>query len=358
MDKIQQRIILTALTIAVFLLLASYFLAMLLGPALFFFTPAGLTFGQVPVQLPVFFLFVFAFYIPLELSVGQVFVLTWGVFAFCFVLAWRLRDSLHRVVEAAFSQSLSKIFSNWLFVMPIIASMLFSGVVLIINLQDLVNVPTGALPTPQTDTEFFEQYLSVSYAAIIEEIGFRIVPMGAYIMVYSFVIKSIQRAVPLSLKQRFKLFLFSFLYPDGAKKMVGERTVAVGGVLNGISKSEWTLVLVTSIIFGAAHVIPGIGWEIGKFTSTFIQGFVFAVVYLAYGFQASILMHWFFNYYFYTYYISTEYYAAALSDFSAWVTLINLALGSVFLLAFTILGLKKIVKRQQPEAQLPSVLSS
>ncbi len=41
----------------------------------------------------------------------------------------------------------------------------------------------------------------------------------------------------------------------------------------------------------------GGGWETGKSISTFIDGLAFGLVYLLYGVQAPILLHWFFNYY-------------------------------------------------------------
>jgi len=134
--------------------------------------------------------------------------------------------------------------------------------------------------------------------------------------------------------------VFSFLYPDGAKNVIGEKTVALNG-FNGISRREWIMMLITAIIFGVAHIVSGIGWEIGKVTSTFVQGFVFAIVYLAYGFQAPILLHWFFNYYSYTYYLSTQYFPNTV-DIFAWSEFITLMLGVLSLIGFAILGLRKI----------------
>jgi membrane protease YdiL (CAAX protease family) len=276
----------------------------------------------------------------------------WSVFVLCFVVAWRLRKSFHEVVGKTFSQPLSKIFDNWLFVMPVIAGALFVGVILLIGLQDLFKVPTGALPTPQTDIEVFDLYLTVSYAPLIEEIAFRITPIGACLLVYLFLIKTFENRVNLSSWQRFKLFVFSFLYPDGAKSIVGEKTMAING-FNGISRGEWIVILITSILFGVVHILTGIGWEIGKVTSTFIQGFVFAIVYLAYGFQAPILMHWFFNYYYYTIYLSTQYYPNTLGIF-AWIEFITLILGVLSLIGFAILGLKKISNRRRKVPQEPN----
>jgi membrane protease YdiL (CAAX protease family) len=328
---------------------------MLLGPALFFFTSAGLDFSKTSVHPPFFIIFLFGFLVPFRLDAGQLFMFSWGIFVLCFVFAWRLRENFHDVAGKIFSRPLNKIFSNWLFVMPIITSALYVAVISIIGLQELFNVPTGALPTPQTDAEAFDLYLSLSYAPVIEEIGFRIIPIGAFLLVYLFLIRSFDNRITLSSWQRFKLFVFSFLYPDGAKNLIGEKTVALNG-FNGISKREWIMILITSIIFGVAHIVSGIGWEIGKFTSTFVQGFVFAIVYIAYGFQAPILLHWFFNYFSYTYYLSAQYYPNTLSIF-AWIEFITLILGVLSLIGFAIIGLKKISKRPKTAPQVPNLFS-
>jgi len=220
----------------------------------------------------------------------------------------------------------------------------------------LFGVPTGAIPTPKTDTEYFDLYLNLSYASIIEEVGFRITPIGTFLLAQLFLIQGGRSAVTVSFRQRFELFLVSFLYPDRAKRIVGVKNVAVNGIRDGISRGEWIMLLFTSLVFGAAHLVSGIGWEVGKITSTFLQGFVFGVVYLAYGFQAPILMHWFFNYYFYTYDLSTRYYAIT-SGIPVWIETTTLTLGRLGLIMFTILGLKKILTRWKKVTREPSAFS-
>lgn len=356
MNKVQQVGVL-ALTVVVLLLVASYLLAMLLGPALFFLTPAGLEFSLGEIQPPMLLFLFFGFYFPFALNSGQFFLLLWGVFVLCFIAAWRLRESFHQVVSKAFSRPFSKLFNNWLFAMPIVASMLLVAVFSIIGLQDLFGVPTGAIPTPGTDAERFDLYLSLSNASIIEEVGFRITPIGTFLFASLLLIQSGRSTVRVSFGQRFKLFLASFLYPDKAKRMAGVKNVAVNGIRDGISRGEWTMLFFSSLVFGAAHLVSGIGWEAGKITSTFLQGFVFGVVYLTYGVQAPILLHWFFNYYFYTYDLSTLYYAH-MSGIPEWIETITLTLGWFGLIIFAVLGLKKILAIRKKVTREPSSISS
>jgi hypothetical protein len=60
---------------------------------------------------------------------------------------------------------------------------------------------------------------------------------------------------------------------------------------------EYATILVSSLIFGLAHFLLGAGWEVGKISTAFLAGIVFAFAYVEYGFHISILLHWFFNCY-------------------------------------------------------------
>jgi len=183
-------------------------------------------------------------------------------------------------------------FNNFLFIMPLLSSMLLVAVTVIIYLQSFAGIPTGTVqPEPGESAQEF--FLLLAYAPITEELGFRLVPIGIFtaILVLSARMKTRVNGV--------KLFLVSFIYPEGAKRMAGLPNVTDQGFWHGISRGEWVMILIASSIFAYAHVASGIGWEIGKVSSVFVQALFFGVVYIAYGFGAPILMHWFFNYYLY-----------------------------------------------------------
>jgi hypothetical protein len=90
----------------------------------------------------------------------------------------------------------------------------------------------------------------------------------------------------------------AMLSPERAKSELGCRTVSEHGFLHGIGPLEWILILATSVAFGLAHYLSGGGWEAGKVSTAFLAGFVFALMFVAYGAYATILLHWFFDYYF------------------------------------------------------------
>jgi hypothetical protein len=325
-----------ALIITVLLLVSSYFFAMFLGPTLLF-SPDGLTASNKNQPLPILLFVIIGFYTPFTLNVGLVFLFLWGVFAFCFVAAWRFREEFHEVIKKGFSRPIKKLFDNWLFAMPIITGMLLTAVIAIHSFQEAHGVPTGDIPLPSNS---FKALFELSYAALIEEIGFRVTPIGAYVVIYLFWVGS-KNVMKLSLGHRLKLLFAAPLFPDEAKKIVGVKNVSDFGVRGGISVGEWIMVFFTSIVFGLAHYLSGGGWEIGKATSASVVGFAMGLTYLLYGVQASVLLHWFFNYYYYAYYFASELYTSVLVTYVL-VDFITIILGVLGWLAVMILGAYKM----------------
>jgi hypothetical protein len=314
------------LLVTVSLLIASYLLSMFVGLALFF-TPAGIEFG-LGSNVPLFY-----------------FLVLWVIFVLCFVAAWKMRKSFREVVSKAFRSPFLKLFDNWLLAMPIIASTLLFIVSSIIDLQNLVNVPTGGLPVPVTDAETFALYLDLTRAPVIEELAFRVIPLGIIVLSRLLLVQGNDGGRVKSVKQKLKLFLFSFLFPDKAKGLVGAENVETRGIVKGIGKEEWLILLFTSVIFAVAHILSGIGWQFGKVTSSFVQGFVFSLVFLAYGVQAGILLHWFFNYYFYTFELG-NYYLSLNVGFFSWIEPLTLFIGAVFSIIFIFLWLRRLVSKK------------
>jgi len=327
-----------ALILIVLLLVSAYFLAMFLGPALLF-SPDGLTASNQYRYLPILLFVIIGFYTPVALNVGLVFLFLWSVFAVCFIAAWKFRESFHGVIEKGFSRSMKKLFDNCLLAMPIITSMMLTAVIAIHSFQEAQGVPTGDIPLPPNR---FKAFFELSYAALIEEIGFRVTPIGAFLIIYLFWVGR-KNAVTLSLGQRLKLFLTAPLYPEKAKKMVGAKTVGDFGVRGGISLGEWVMVFFTSIVFGLAHYLSGGGWEIGKVTSASVVGLAMGLTYLLYGVQAPILLHWFFNYYNYAYYIASDLYIFMFIIFVL-INSVTIILGVLGWLTFAILGLRKMFR--------------
>jgi len=326
------------LIITVLITVFLYLLAIVLGPTLFYFTPQGLNTSMLHLQaLPVWF-FNKTVFIPLGLDVGVIFSFLWTVFAVSFVVAWKLRENFHRVIRESIARPMEKLFSSCLFAMPIINSMTLITVVAIQSLQEVGGIPTGTSPLLG---EPFLDFFELSYAAVVEEVCFRLIPIGAFLIIYLFVTK--KKVATFSLRQKMKLFFTAILFPDRAKRMVGAKTVDEYGVRSGISLGEWGMVIVTSIIFGLAHFNPGVSWEIGKIAPAAIAGLVIGLSYLVYGAQASIIMHWFFNVYTDTCILFSELYPIVL-PFVNTILVITFILGTLGWLAAATLGSLKLVR--------------
>jgi hypothetical protein len=294
------------LIITVVLTVISYLIAIVLEPVLFYFTPEGLSASilQVP-YLPVWFLNI-TVRIPLELEFGVIFFGLWSIFTLSFLAAWRLRENFHTIIKESIVRPTRKLFNNCLFAMPIINSMTLIAVVATNSIQEAGGIPTGTSPI---QGEPFLDFFELSYSAVVEEIGFRLVPIGAFLAIYLLIVK--KKEVNFSLKQKTKLFFTAILFPDKAKRVAGAKTVNKYGLMGGISLSEWGMLIFTSLVFGFAHFNPGVSWELGKISSATIAGLAIGLSYLVYGAQASIIMHWFFNAYTDTYFLLSEIYPFA-----------------------------------------------
>lgn len=328
------------LIISVSFITTSYLLAMLLGPKLFFFEPLSTQYSPNSLILgfPII-LFAIIFGIPVNVSFGLVFLFFWSIYLLCFVVAWKLRESFHKVIRNSLSRPFGHLFKNCLFALPVIASMTLMAVVAISLFQESHGVPTGE---PPISGDSLVAFLELTISPLIEEIGFRITPMGTFLIFYLLTVGKAGRTLTNS-GLRLKLFFLTFLYPEKAKKILGLRTVDDSGIRKGISLAEWILIFLTSAVFGLAHYLYGGTWEIGKITSTFVQGFAMGFTYLLYGVQAPILLHWFFNYYTYTYSLASEIYPSIFA-FYPLLDIVILILGILGWLAITGLGVRKLVK--------------
>ena len=67
--------------------------------------------------------------------------------------------------------------------------------------------------------------------------------------------------------------------------------------LRTIGRLDYATITISSFLFGVTHILTGAGWEIGKVSTSFLAGAVFAIGYLKYGFHVPVLLHWFFNVY-------------------------------------------------------------
>ncbi len=327
-----------------FFIITTYMLSMLLGMLAFFSTAEGLSFSVKPFDVyPLLFVD-----FGVRVNSGLYFMFLWGVFAVCFAAAWKYKESLSERVQLFFSGS-NKLspFRNNLLAMPIIAATLYAVIVILHYLQTQSGVPTGS--PPQGDP--FLDFLGFSQASLVEEIVFRIIPIGILLVVYTFVVGKFTKP-DFSWNQRIKTCVLAVLLPEKAKQSVGLKTIGESGFVGGMIWSEWVMVGFTAFFFGVAHYLGG--WGPGKISQAAVSGVVFALSYLYYGVQAPILLHWYFNYYFTALDLSYQYYFNGIDLlFLSWLA--NIFLGMLMLIAILIFGIAAILEASKRKLQIEPV---
>ena len=276
----------------------SYLIALGLGPALFYYTSDGLkvaTRGILKVPLDIFS-GVYSIPIPVYTNMGSLFGIIWLIFSLCFVAAWCSRGGFLKHVRNILKEPILSGKSNFLFIMPLIGTSLLIATVLIEQFQATQGVQTGNLTFPP-HTSAYIILINLSYAPINEEVAFRITSIGLPIAIFLLILYRKDQKLP-GVTNKLKFVLITMISPEHGKSMLGYKNVAQRGYLSGISAVEWVLILITSIAFGLAHYLSGGGWEIGKVSTAMLAGFVFGVMFVAYGAYASILLHWYFDYFF------------------------------------------------------------
>ncbi len=339
-----QKFLLSIVLAASLVIVITYLFSMGLGILVVFSTIEGLAFSRNLVY-PSPLLFID---IGVPVNAGLYFLFLWWIFVLCFAAALKYRESLaSRLRKAVSGTEGVSLFRNNLIAMPVIASMLLVAVMMLHLLQTSGGIPTGQ----PNQTEPFLDLLMFSQAPLAEELVFRIIPIGAFLVTY---IPLAGRNVMLTFtsRQRLKMSILSIAFPDKAKELLGLKNINENGLRGGIVWGEWVMVGLTAFLFGVAHYLGG--WEIGKISQATLTGAVFGVAYLYYGIQAPILLHWYFNYYFTVFDLSLDYLASM--DFTSIVWLANLSFG-IFLwlavLTFGALALTKGSKGASQPAQPP-----
>jgi len=293
--KILFKIAKISLSSAITIIVATYFFSIPLGFILMFLSKEAAALTASKVKLLIIFLAI-DFWSPVRVNLGILFIFLLLFYLLCLITSWALYPPFHKAIL-----NIKSFFKNWLTSMPLISSALLLAIVFLQSLQESHGIPTGSIQFQNP----YEALFSLTYSPVIEEIGFRTSFIGLTSMLYCLI--SIRNS---PLKKSKKLFLkllgLSILYPDKAKKIAGLENIREKGWSKGVKLGEWLTIILTSILFGLAHYLAGSGWEIGKITSASLAGLVFSLVYLRYGFHASILIHWFFNYYSYVYNLAVE----------------------------------------------------
>ncbi len=211
---------------------------------------------------------------PIDVSVGDAFVVLWTFYVIIFVIS--ILGPRHNFLE-----SLSPIIShgqidssNYMLGITKWFSILVFASAIVTFVQDWFGIST--IPPPPSADNDLVQFFYVSLAPLIEELGFRILLIGIPLfMMYS---------------RRTSLRFFAGILWNPSKLDIVD------------SKKAILLIVFVGVLFGFAHVAFGeSSWSEGKFAQASIGGVILGWAYLRYGFVASLLIHWATNYFIFAY---------------------------------------------------------
>ena len=209
---------------------------------------------------------------PIDVSIGDAFVVLWSVHVVIFVIA-------ALGPKQTFSKSLSSIIysgrydprPNYLIGVITWFSILILVSVLINFVQEGFGI---AIIPPFVDNDLI-QFFYISLSPVVEETGFRLILIGIPL----FVIHSSNSSAK---------YFFRCLWNPATLNIHD-------------SKKAIFLIIFVGIIFGFAHIAVGESWSEGKFAQATASGIILGWAYLRYGFVASLLIHWTTNYFVFSY---------------------------------------------------------
>jgi len=235
-------------------------------------TSTEATFSFLPV-----FVVGMLFYLPVPqgaLSLGYVFFYIWASFVALFVLL--LKGPWYNLIKAlknVRSDRSVAIYSNGGLVVGMVFPSLLLATVLIEMLLNRAGIPVGSLPDIGARDIFF----SISYAPIVEEVGFRATIIGLVAALVAHRAKGGWRS------------LKAIWHPYRALNELRVESWKQAGI--------YAAIFLSAALFGVQHVLQGGGWEVGKALSSFVVGLALGLVYFTHGLPAAIMLHWGFNYF-------------------------------------------------------------
>ena len=287
--------------------------------------------------------FLFPIYTPLRINLLGAFLVLFGIYIACFVVAAKSNGGFIHSLRDFLNGSAKREPPNWLTIMPLAGSALLLLVVALTVVQDAVGVSSGGLPTLKP----YQYLYTLAYASPLEETMFRISTLGLIVALRVFWSRPVT-ALGNGSSSNERLVLLSFFVPEKAKEEAGLPTLKSNG-WRAFSSTEWLALIVTSAGFGLAHLLSGVGWEVGKVTTATLSGLALGLAYLAYGAYASILLHWFFDLYLGTFSVGQMVLPGVFDTASALIVLLLIAVGIVGIIA----GITQLIPRRPAPGETP-----
>ena len=209
---------------------------------------------------------------PIDVSIGDVFVILWTFYIVVFVIAmFGPKQGFLKSLSSTISFGRYDTKSNYM-----IGVIKWLSILIFISaLINFVQEEFGIVTIPPLVDNDLIQFFYVSLAPLVEEFGFRLILIGIPLFaIYSH-------------KSSAKYFFKCLWNPS---------TLDVHD-----SKKAIFLIVFVGIVFGFVHIALGESWSEGKFAQATASGIILGWVYLRYGFVTSLLIHWATNYFIFSY---------------------------------------------------------
>jgi len=210
---------------------------------------------------------------PVQLELGDIFIVTWCIFLILFAISFLgpKTNFIKTIIQYTTNEKQAE---NQNYIESIIKW--FSVIILISVIINFIQENIGIVIQPPIVTNELIQFFMITISPITEEIGFRVILIGLPLFLF------------YSHKSSIKFFFKTLWHP--AKYL---------HIIN--NKKAISLIIVVGIFFGLAHIISGEAWGVGKVSQAAAGGIILGFVYYKYGLLPAILIHWATNYFLLSY---------------------------------------------------------
>ena len=237
--------------------------------------------------------------IPLVGNFGSVFVVLSAIYLGFFLLAARQGAGILRALRASASEGYDALFTNPLSAMVVLLGAVSFVTILIDTFQTNAGVSTGSLAGDP-----LLLLLNFILAPLTEETTFRLIMIGVPVLVLSLII--LRDLSPLKVAKA--LWRPSSVWDVDEEGETGTvrsfektspslfpRDHSDSLKVRAIKPVVYVFLVLSSFIFGYAHYASG-GWGPGKVSEAAFAGLALGYLYIKYGFQTNVLLHWSVNY--------------------------------------------------------------
>ena len=240
--------------------------------------------------------------VPLVGNFGTIFVALSLIYLGFFLLAAWQGSGLLKALRASVSRGYGALFTNPLAATLVILGAISFATIVVDTFQTDAGISTGSL-----SGDPFLLLVNFTLAPLTEETTFRLIMIGLPVLVLSLVMfrdfspikaaKALWR--PSSVwdvdedDETQTVTVRSFkdtspsIFPEGSSDSLKVRA---------IKPVVYAFLFLSSIIFGYAHYASGAGWGPGKVSEAALAGVALGYLYIKYGFQTNVLLHWSVNY--------------------------------------------------------------